>query len=372
MDATQDSPSSFFPRAPRVALLYPGTRELRDHPDCANGRFADVCRALSARGAQVEAAIWHDDFVDEVRAQLLRMDSVLTWCNPIEDGRDRRVLDAMLREVASGGVRVSAHPDVILKLGTKQVLYDTRHFGWGCDTHVYRSGEEMRRELPARLRQGAPRVLKQYRGNGGNGVWKVELADPRETTPDPIVRARHAKRGSLEERLPLSQFIERCAPYFAALSAGEGRLIDQAWQPRLAEGMVRCYLVHGTVAGFGLQAINALYPAPEGAPPEAAPAAGPRLYHPPTLPQWQALRRKLETEWVPALQDHFGLATRELPVLWDCDFMLGPKDGAGNDSYVLCEINASSVSPFPQWALEPMADAVMALGLKSPRPPACA
>ena len=33
--------------------------------------------------------------------------------------------------------------------------------------------------------------------------------------------------------------------------AAGGHMIDQAWQPRLAEGMVRAYLVEGRVAGFG-------------------------------------------------------------------------------------------------------------------------
>ena len=27
-------------------------------------------------------------------------------------------------------------------------------------------------------------------------------------------------------------------------------MIDQVYQPRLPEGMIRCYLVHGTVEGF--------------------------------------------------------------------------------------------------------------------------
>lgn len=47
-------------------------------------------------------------------------------------------------------------------------------------------------------------------------------------------------------------------------------MIDQAWQSRLPEGMIRCYLVHDKVAGFGCRAINALFLAPPGAPPESA------------------------------------------------------------------------------------------------------
>jgi hypothetical protein len=64
-----------------------------------------------------------------VRAQLLQLDGVLVWYNPIEGGRDRSMFDAMLREVAGAGVFVSTHPDIVLMLGTKEVLYTTRHLG---------------------------------------------------------------------------------------------------------------------------------------------------------------------------------------------------------------------------------------------------
>jgi len=127
----------------------------------------------------------------------------------------------------------------------------------------------------------------------------------------------------------------------------------------LTEGMIRCYLVHERVAGFGLQAVNALYPPPPGAPAEAAPEPGPRLYHPPTLPECRTLKDVLERDWIPAMQRLFDIDAVSLPVLWDCDFLLGPKR-SGADTYVLCEINASSVAPFPESAVEPVARAVVA------------
>ena len=37
-----------------------------------------------------------------------------------------------------------------------------------------------------------------------------------------------------------------------------------------------------------------------------------------------------------------------LPLLWDANFLLGPKDNYGKDTYVLCEINVSSVYPYPE------------------------
>src|SRR5262245_14711901 len=332
----------------RIALLYPGDRETRRRAAPEESRFLPLFQALAALGIAAEPAVYHDDFHDEVRRQLAQVDGVLVWMNPIQDGHTRLVLDAMLREVSATGVFVSAHPDVIAKLGTKEVLYTTRDMGWGCDTHLYRSVSQMRDELPRRL-QGRPRVLKQLRGNGGLGVWKVEL----DGRGDAMIRVRHAARGAAEERITIDEFCGRCAGYFAAT----GGMLDQAYQPRLTEGMVRCYLVHGRVEGFGLQAINALHPPPPGASAEAAPQPTQRLYHPPSLPGCQAVKQQLECEWVPELRRRLDIATEHLPVLWDCDFLLGPKTASGADTYVLCEINASSVSPFPDSAVSPVARA---------------
>ena len=345
-----------------MAILYPGDREARRNAAPEKSRFLPLFQALADLGIHAEPAVFHDDFCEEVRRQLASVDAVLVWVNPIEGERDRSVLDAMLRGLAAAGIFISAHPEVILKLGTKEVLYQTRAIGWGCDTHLYRSADELRRELPARLAAGGARVLKQYRGNGGNGIWKIELAAAVDhngvavAQGDAPVRARHAKRGCVEEEILLNEFLQRCEPYFA----GDGRMIDQAYQARLPEGMIRCYLVHDRVAGIGHQAINALYPAPAGAPPQDAPQPGPRLYHPPTVAVFQPLKRRLEEEWVPAMQRLLGIDTEQLPVLWDCDFLLGPRDASGADTYVLCEINVSCVSPFPESAVDLVAQAALA------------
>src|SRR5882672_358720 len=327
----------------RVAILYPGDAEARRNATPENNRFAPLFSAFAVKRVHVEPAVYHDDFCEEVRRQLLNVDAVLVWTNPIEKGRNRSVLDAMLRDVAAAGTFVSAHPDIILKLGTKEVLYQTREIGWGSDTHLYGSLDQMRRELPARLAGGKARVLKQHRGQSGDGIWKVESPAAAPPLPETTIRVRHAIRGSVEEEIALGKFYDRCKPYFA----DDGKMIDQAYQERLPEGMVRCYLVHGKVAGFGHQAINALFPAPRGASPTEAPPPGPRLYHPPTKPEFQALMQILEREWVPAAQRLLKIAADELPVLWDCDFLLGPKRIDGDDTYVLCEINVSSVAPYP-------------------------
>jgi hypothetical protein len=329
----------------KVALLWSGDVTARRTTRLEETRLSGVADALRQVGIVAEPAVYADELVDEVRVQLLNVDGVLVWVNPIDHGRDRSVLDTLLRQVASAGIFVSAHPDVIVEMGTKDVLYRTRHMPWGCDTRLYPSFATLCEALPRCLAEGQSRVLKQHRGNGGNGVWKVErISDAR-------VRVRHALRGSLEEEVMLDEFLTRCEPYFAA----GGRMVDQIYQPRLPDGIIRCYLVRDRVAGFGEQLINALYPAPVGTAPAEVPQPGPRLYFPPTRKDFQVLRSKLESAWVPAMCRTLALEPESLPVIWDADFLYGPTTSTGDDSYVLCEINVSSVYPFPNEALAPLA-----------------
>ncbi len=329
-------------RAASVALLYPGDRAARDRADPAASRFAALFEALAAAGVTAEPAVYHDDFADEVAAQLRRVQAVLVWCNPIEDGRRRDRLDALLRDVAKAGVLVSAHPEAIQRLGTKDVLFETRDLPFGSDVHRIDSLAQLESELAQRLRQGA-RVLKQHRGHSGIGVWRVEASASGGLT------VQHAQRGSTPPRMDMPALKATLAPYFEPDCGGH--MIDQAWQARLPEGMVRAYLVEDRVTGFGLQAVNALHP--------DAPRPGPRLYHGPELPSLQGLKQQLESTWITLLRERVGLAHEQLPLLWDCDLMLGDALAEGAPRYVLCEINVSSVSPFPPSSVAPLVAATL-------------
>jgi len=340
----------------RVAIVFPADPERGHKTRLEDSRFARTAAALAERGMAVEGAPYFADGVANLREQLMRVDGVLVWINPIVDGRDRTDLNKVLADVAASGVFVSAHPDVIAKMGTKDVLFHTRTMGWGCDTRHYPTYASMQRELPESLATGEARVLKRARGHSGDGVWKVEFADHAVISPRADVRIRHAKRGGVETTMPLEAFMAQCEPYFAP---GDG-MIDQVYQRRLRDGMVRCYLVRNRVAGFGEQLVNALYPAEPGAAANPAPQPGPRLYYPPTRVDFQRLKDKLEQEWLGQLCNVVGVDKAQLPILWDADFLYGEKDSDGADTYVLCEINVSSVYPFPDDALGPLATETLA------------
>jgi hypothetical protein len=66
------------------------------------------------------------------------------------------------------------------------------------------------------------------------------------------------------------------------------------------------------------------------------------------------------------MQAKVGVADEELPALWDADFLYGPKTADGCDTYVLCEINISAVSPYPDSAAPGVADATIA-GVRAAR-----
>ena len=326
--------SELTTRLGRVAVLWRGNDAERHGAAAETSRFKAIFEALADSGVEAEQVVYEDEFSDIVRAQLATFDGVLVWVNPIHEGRHRVRLDALLREVASRGVWVSAHPDVILKMGTKEVLYQTRGMSWGSDTALYRSAEAMRTELPARLAAG-PRVIKRNRGNGGQGVWKVESVEADGSGP----RARVLDAtGDQSEELALETFLDRCASYFE-----DGSVIDQPFQARLTDGVVRCYMAGDRCAGFGHQKVKAL-----ASDPVARAEAGPRLYTSNADERFQRLRRMMEDEWTPQLTSVLSINLDDLPMIWDADFMLGPPGADGADTYVLGEINVSSVFPIPE------------------------
>ena len=339
----------------KIAVLWRGDRQTRTDATPANNRFHRVFEALASVGIDARPAVYAEEMAEEVRTQLLSADGVLVWVDPLSGGRNRADLDAMLRDVASQGVWVSAHPDVTLKMGVKEVLHRTKQLGWGTDTYLYRAARSFHEEFPRRLRSDGPRVLKQNRGNGGQGVWKVEDATS-SADGSPTVRVLEARRGSMPETIALTDFMKRCDAYFGP----EGCIIDQPFQARLPDGMIRCYMGADKVVGFGHQLIKALIePPPEGPESEAA-QPGPRVMHPASAPMFQALRTKMETEWTPQMMRLLDIDRNSLPIIWDADFLYGPRTGSGDDTYVLCEINVSSVFAIPDQAPEAIARLALA------------
>ena len=144
-----------------------------------------------------------------------------------------------------------------------------------------------------------------------------------------------------------------------------GCIIDQPFQPRLPDGMIRCYMGTDKVVGFGHQLVKALIPPPPEGPDSEAGRPGPRIMHPASTAPFQALRTKMESEWTPQMMQLLDIDAESLPIIWDADFLYGPRTASGEDTYVLCEINVSSVFPFPEQAPSEIAHLALARLLSS-------
>ncbi len=180
------------------------------------------------------------------------------------------------------GTWVSAHPDVILKMGVKEVLYRTRHLGWGADTHRYDSAASFRSEFPQRLRSGGPRVLKQNfaamaaKAFGRSRRWRTTWS------------ACFTRCAAVSPKNFRSTRVYRTLR--TAISAGAAASSTSRFSLACPNGMIRCFMSGSKVAGLRAPTDQGFDPAAAGGPdaPEAQP--GPRIMHSPA-PAFQALRQ---------------------------------------------------------------------------------
>src|SRR5581483_255891 len=90
-------------------------------------------------------------------------------------------------------------------------------------------------------------------------------------------------------------------------------------------------------------------PPPEG-PDSPTAQPGPRIMQGPDADPFQRLRTLMETEWVPQMTRVLDIDEGARPIIWDADFLYGPRTAAGEDSFMLCEINVGSCFAVPDEA----------------------
>src|SRR5689334_20329355 len=93
---------STFPRF-KVAILWRGDDDARRHATAQNNRFVRVFEALASAAIDAIPVVYDESAADTVREQLLTVDGVLVWVDPISQGKTRAALDPLLREVAARG-----------------------------------------------------------------------------------------------------------------------------------------------------------------------------------------------------------------------------------------------------------------------------
>ena len=294
-------------------------------------KYKKLAALFKEKGSLVDSVIYHDSIAGKLAKELARYQAILVWVNPQEKGHNK-ILDELLSELASKGCFISAHPDTILKIGTKEILYRTKETEFGGDIKLYRSFEDFKQKFFLSKELTGIRILKPYRGNGGNGVFKIDASNFKNNR----IGVTHAKNGDEEKVVTIDDFFTGFESFFAT----NDMLIDQAWNQNITNGMVRCYLTGTKVTGFGYQEVNALYPKK---------LPGQRYYFSEDCGLFIDLKSIMEDNWVPRLQEITGVKNEMLPVIWDADFFINEVNTENTaKKYSLCEINTSCVSPFPE------------------------
>lgn len=309
-------------------------------------KYKKLAANFIEKGFDLHSVCYHNSVADTLSKELLKFDAILVWVNPIEQQGDRKRLDALLKDLSDNGVFVSAHPGTILKIGTKEILYKVKDEEFGMDTKLYDSLDNFKQKFLSSINAGT-KILKQYRGNGGKGVFKVDASNINQNK----IIITNATQGDEDITMSVDDFYRLIESYFNPGSM----LIEQEWNPNIINGMVRCYLTGKKVTGFGYQEVNALYPKINS----VLRKPSQRFYFSEDCGLFQDLRNIMETSWVSRLQQIAEVEDEKLPVIWDADFFINKINSENTFSkYSLCEINVSSVSPFPESSIPYIIDEV--------------
>jgi len=320
-------------------------------------------------------------------------DGVVCWVNPVSTnargeeetradwaGNDGG-LDKLLKRVADEGLHVSAHPDIIEKIGTKRVLFETRNEPWGLpNTHYYKTKEDLRERFRNSISSDKCRILKMDRGSAGMGVWRCDIVEDSSAHPHNneslVMRIQHAGDDRVEDRVSLEQMLERLEERMDKTGGG---VVDMPFLPQVNEGIIRCYMMREQCRGIlhqlplsssddTLKMKPSLYPNLNVSKSKRYQTKGlheGQRIHPPDSPEYQELVVILENDWVPKLVRAVGLLSCNdasirdaLPVVWDIDFIcrttesverresdISEANQTRDKKYILCEINCSCVFP---------------------------
>ena len=360
-------------------------------------RFATLANILNYDYKDIKAipVEYTDITVEQVQKNLTEnFQYVICWIDPVSfnnNGEEETRahsnlgnycgLDQMLRQIAKCGVKVSTHPDIIEKMGTKRVLFDTRNQAWGLPTtKFYKTKDDLYKNLRHSLASDKCRVLKMERGSSGRGVWRCDVIkgedanNSSDTTVDIMLRVQHAGDDTVETGVPLETLLHRLEERMKTTGGG---VVDMPFLPAVDQGIIRCYMFRNRCGGIlhqlplshsDMPTNSVHYPnlnvskskkyrtngLPEG-----------KCVHPPNSPEYQDIVETIEKDWIPNLIQTVGLSAGNessiksaLPVVWDIDFIHRSPDASecstkGVDSlirsnyieYVLCEINVSCVFP---------------------------
>jgi len=317
----------------------------------SDGHRADtilICNALIAQGWKAYPLFYSDAAHDTILEELSKADGVIPRVNPgAYKGVTNSKLNALQNKLAADfGVKLMSSPDVRVKMGAKDALVKIKDLQCGMpDTYAYYDMASFTSTFPTVMSTG-PRVLKQNRGSQGEGIWICELDSyPGGVLPgDTVLKLTEAVDNHVEH-LPLDEFMAFCEQYIVG---EEGQLIDQRFLPRIVEGELRVNMVFD-------KPTQIVHKKPKAGGLSATLASGATYTnYEPDDPQFKELMDKFVNQDLALIMPALEMSNEPLPLIWTSDFILGPKDAGGKDTYVVGEFNCSCVGISQQLHLAPM------------------
>ena len=324
-------------------------------PDGHRRDTIPMCNALIENGWFAEPVLYSDEEYDAVKAKLESCNGVIVRIMPgVYEGVTQDKLNSLLKGVAASGIPVMPHPDATTKMGNKDALVKIRELSCGLlDTFAYYDILSFQESFPKTIGSGA-RVIKQNRGPQGKGIWVCKLKDTNDAhnvTGSTVLELQEAFDNHKEERT-VDEFMTFCEEYLVGDNA---QLIDQQFLPRVVEGEIRLNMVHTTPTGIVVKT-----PAEGGISANLACGA---TYEPYKAddPKFATMMDDFLNKDMPKLMEALGLAGQPLPLIWTVDFILGPKDASGNDTYFVGQLGCAFAG-IPRQQLHLTADVAAAAG----------
>jgi len=271
----------------------------------------------------------------------MKCDGYICRINPGQyEGVTQSKVDKLLNDLVKAGVKGMSSAEAMQKMGAKDALVKIKNLQCGLScTAAYYDMKELEAGFSKTMAKGDIRVLKQNRGSQGEGIWVCKVAEGEEkkikdgVCPPDIMLDLQEAFDNHKEKKSISEFMKFCQKY---LDGENGQLVDQKFLPRIVEGEVRVFMI-------GENPIELIHKKPVEGGISATLASGAKyVKYSPDDPQFAPLMNKFKAD-IPNLMQTLDLEGQPLPLIWTTDFIYGPKDQDGNDTFFVGEFNCSCV-----------------------------
>ncbi|AXX93372.1 hypothetical protein CPU12_08435 [Malaciobacter molluscorum LMG 25693] len=239
-----------------------------------------------------------------------------------------------LNKLSQNQIEVHTHPDVMINLDFKDILYKLKDTKIGeKSTKFYQKVEEFNADFPQVLKAEKIRVLKTNYGSTGEGVYLVKLNDNGTVTSTEAVNNEKEKFSSINDFMTDFAWKFEEEDENASYFKNKKGFVSCKYLKRINEGEIRVLLVKDNP-------ICIVHKQPQAGEFSATLFSGAKYnYESASSLKYKELIQ-LTKKSFKHLKKHCN--NKNFPILWTMDYILD-YDENKNDKYVLSEINCSCV-----------------------------